>query len=234
MLIGVLSDAHGNPLGLCTTLDALALAGVQRLYFLGDAVGYMPGEEAVLAALTAAGATCQQGNHEAMLLGELDLDPERDRVYGLGPARDRMDPASLALIASWPRSREVSVDGRRLLFVHGAPDDPLRGYVYPDSALDGYESLGYDAIVMGNTHRPFVTERAGVLIANAGSCGMPRDQGNLPSCLVYDTSRHTAQVLRAPVSPASVLGQFDAVHPDVRDCLHRIDPNAFGNIVEHL
>ena len=43
MKIGVVSDAHGNPYGLKTCIDFLRVrAQVARIYFLGDAVGYLP------------------------------------------------------------------------------------------------------------------------------------------------------------------------------------------------
>src|SRR5690242_10324659 len=88
--VGLLSDAHGNPLGLRRCLAVLRAAGVGPLYFLGDAVGYLPGEGEVIRTLAEAGAVCVRGNHEGMLLGELPLDPVRDGAYRLSAARDRM------------------------------------------------------------------------------------------------------------------------------------------------
>jgi hypothetical protein len=67
--IGFVSDAHGNPYGLQACVDALRERGAGTLYFLGDAVGYLPLAEEVLAILAREGATCQLGNHEAMLCG---------------------------------------------------------------------------------------------------------------------------------------------------------------------
>ena len=48
MKIGILSDAHGNPHGLNRCLTALKREGAERLYFLGDAVGYLPDWKDVL------------------------------------------------------------------------------------------------------------------------------------------------------------------------------------------
>ncbi len=231
MLVGLLSDAHGNPLGLASCLAALTDAGAERMYFLGDAVGYLPGEAAVIGSLVSAGVICQRGNHEAMLLGALKLDPGRDEVYGLAAARERMSAGDLATIEAWPEHREIVLSGRRVLLVHGAPDDHLQGYVYPDADLDHFGKLGYDAVFMGNTHRPFVARRGGVLIANVGSCGLPRDQGDLPACVIYDAASHRCEVLRVPVPAASVTAQFGAVHPAVAECLRRTVPEPFGSIV---
>jgi predicted phosphodiesterase len=233
MLIGLLSDAHGNPVGLRACLAVLASQGVDRLFFLGDAVGYLPGEQEVLRLLAEAGAECQQGNHEAMLLGDLPLDPVKDEAYGLAAARTRLTGAERARIAGWPRARSLDLDGRRVLLVHGSPRQPLTDYIYPDADLGRFDDLPFDAVFMGNTHRPFVAYRGDRLIANVGSCGLPRDQGDLPTCAVYDTVAHECRVLRVPVPAEEVLAQFTAgvVHPIVSSSLHRKASTPFGSVV---
>jgi predicted phosphodiesterase len=230
--IGLLSDAHGNPLGLRATLGALRAAGVDAIYFLGDAVGYMPGEVEVLETLAADGIACQRGNHEGMLLGQLPLDPQRDRAYGLAAARDRMSERMREFVAGWPDRRELEIGGRRLLLVHGSPRDHLSEYVYPDSDVDWIGDLGYDAVFMGNTHRPFVTRRGATLIANVGSCGLPRDQGDLAACAVYDPAAHDCRVIRVPVDPSAVMAQFPQVTDLVYAGLHRRTVQPFGGVLE--
>ena len=236
MILGFVSDAHGNALGLRRCVDALRRRGAHDIYFLGDAVGYLPGERAVLDLLAAEGIACQQGNHEAMLLGDLPLDPVRDEAYRLNAARDRLSADDLAAIRSWPRTRDVEADGRRLLLVHGSPADPLRDYVYPDSDLTPFAGLPYQAVMLGNTHRPFVAPSGEVLVVNVGSCGLPRDRGDLAACATYDTRTGTAEILRVPVPAADVLAQFagggSAVHPSVNGCLHRMPAEFVGTVVE--
>jgi predicted phosphodiesterase len=232
MVIGLLSDAHGNPLGLRSCLAALRAAGAGQVYFLGDAVGYLPGEAEVIEILRSEGVICQRGNHEGMLLGDLDLDPGRDRAYGLAAVRERMPPEVGAVLAGWPDVREVALAGRRLLLVHGSPRDHLSEYVYPDSDIGWIGALGYDAVFMGNTHRPFAARRGPVLVVNVGSCGLPRDQGNLAACAVYDPAAHDCQVLRVPMDAAGVTGQFaEPVSDLVAECLSRRTAEPFGSIV---
>jgi predicted phosphodiesterase len=232
MLIGLLSDAHGNPLGLRLCLAALRAAGAGEVYFLGDAVGYLPGEAEVIDILLAEGVVCQRGNHEAMLLGDMDLDPGRDRAYGLAAVARRMPPGVRAVLAGWPDAREVELAGRRLLLVHGSPRDHLGEYVYPDSDIDWIGALGYDAVFMGNSHRPFATRRGAALVANVGSCGLPRDQGNLAACAVYDPAANECQVLRVPMDAEAVTAQFaEPVSDLVAECLSRRAAQPFGSIV---
>ena len=71
MIVGLVSDAHGNADALEKCLDVIEREGARKTYFLGDAVGYFPEENAVLDLLRSRGAICLRGNHEAMLLGKL-------------------------------------------------------------------------------------------------------------------------------------------------------------------
>ncbi|MGH9721281.1 MAG: metallophosphoesterase family protein [Bryobacteraceae bacterium] len=222
MRIGLLSDAHGNAFGLERCLQAMAGLSAGRLYFLGDAVGYLPGEQDVLALLKDSGIICQMGNHEAMLLGRLRPHPENEPIYRHSAAFERLGSAGLAAVSDWPASREVVLDGRRLLLVHGSPSNVLEGYCYPDSGLSEFEDLPYDAVFMGHTHRPFVRRAGNVLAVNVGSCGLPRDQGNALAFAVYDSQTNHAEIYRLLFDPAEVLQRYgDAVHDFVRRCFER-------------
>jgi len=233
MLIGLLSDAHGNPLSVRRCLRILRSAGAEEIRFLGDAVGYLPGGAEVIDILADADVVCQQGNHEAMLLGRLAVDARREASYQLSATARHLKPRHWAELASWPDSREVTIDGRRILFVHGTPRDPLTGYFYPDGDLADFDDVDYDAVLMGNTHRPFVATRGNTTIANVGSCGLPRDQGDLPSCALFDTVANTCRVLRTRVSAAAVVEQFGGagVTPLVMECLRRHASDCFGELV---
>ncbi len=232
MLLGFYSDAHGNPRGAEACLRVLSQQRLDRLYFLGDAVGYMPDAEAVLDLVLQSGAHCIRGNHEEMLLGNLPYTAAREAIYRIAPARDRLTHEHRAFITSWPLRREETHDGVRFLLVHGSPTDPIGGYVYPDTELTGFAELSCDVVLMGQTHRPFVRTAGAVTAINVGSSGMPRDVGNLASCAVYDTSSRTAEILRVPFDAARVVMDLgDRVDASVSACLER---KAKGDIVGRL
>jgi putative phosphoesterase len=232
MLIGFYSDAHGNPRGAEATLRVLQKHRLDRLYFMGDAVGYMPDAEAVLDLVAASGAECLRGNHEEMLLGNLPYTDAREAVYRIAPARERLTAERRAWISSWPLRREETHDGVRFLMVHGSPSDPIGGYVYPDTELVGFESLPCDVVLMGQTHRPFVRSAGSVAAVNVGSCGMPRDVGRLASCAIYDTTSRAVEILRIPFDAARLVSDLGArVDPSVSACLER---EAKGAIVGRL
>ena len=235
MILGFLSDAHGNATGVDLCLDVLRDAGVEQLYFLGDSVGYLPEENAVLERLHAVGALCIRGNHEEMLLGNLPLSPANDQTYRLSEARERIDSRWREWIETWPVRREVALDGRRLLLVHGSPSDPIGGYVYSQNDLMEFKDLPYDVVLMGHTHRPFVRLSGAVSVVNVGSCGLPRDVGDLASCAAYDTSSGQTAILRARFDASALITKSgDHIGQLVIDCLRRRgDGPPVGRIVEH-
>jgi putative phosphoesterase len=223
MRLGLLSDAHGNPIALQICLESLHRLGVDRLFHLGDAVGYLPGEREVVALLRKSRAECLRGNHEGMLLGEVALPPANDRIYRIVDARSRMVSGDFSLLSTWPTQRIVDLDDRRLLLVHGSPSDPSGGYVYPDSDLSAFDGLPFDAVFMGHTHYPFVARRQGVIIANIGSCGLPRDQGNLLAFAVYDTQSNNVVIYRKAFNVTETMDYFTGfnVAEEVYQCFHR-------------
>jgi predicted phosphodiesterase len=207
---GIVSDAHGNPAGLEECLHALTAAGAERLFFLGDAVGYLPLESEVVQLLEDSGAECIAGNHEAMLLGRLPLDARRDEVYGLAAAAERLPPEHLARIAEWP-DRLLRGSGDEILMVHGGPYDPWRQYVYQETDIAGFAELGYRAIFLGQTHRPFIRRAGETLVVNVGSCGLPRDIPGMSSCVLYDPIANSARILRRPFDGAALIERAERV-----------------------
>jgi predicted phosphodiesterase len=139
MKIGLLSDAHGHNEAFCFGMNLLRNMGATHFYFLGDAIGYVP-STAVLSSLELLGenVSCICGNHESMFLKGLPAAADDD-VYQLNAVRSRVTSAQCEMIASWPVSRQIKIDGQRLLFVHGSPDDPTYGYVYPDTDLTVFQ-----------------------------------------------------------------------------------------------
>ena len=224
MKLGFLSDAYGNPIALATCLQALQGLQVERIYYLGDAVGYFPGEGELLELLRAASVVCQKGNHEAMLLGAISLASNRERISRIGAARARLSTIDYEFIASWPEQRVIDVGDKRLLLVHGSPENQLEGYVYPDDNLSRFDGLSYAAVFMGHTHHPFVSDRHGMLVVNVGSCGLPRDQGDLLAFAVYDSDSHRCEVLRIHIETQRVVAQFalEAAADEVYECLARV------------
>lgn len=181
MKLGILSDAHGNLEAFQQGLRLLEAAGAEELIFLGDALGYLPGL-AVLDALIALDCQCILGNHEAMLL-EQDpaLQAKQSHLYGMPALREALTSSQRAALASWPARTRIQRAGQRLELLHGSPEDPTNGYLYPDTPLDAALAAlpdpAPDYLLSGHSHRAMDRRGADTRFVNPGSCGMPRGQG---------------------------------------------------------
>ena len=221
-LIGFVSDAHGNGDAFDRAVSLLLAQGAERIYFLGDAVGYVP-SIAVLDSLSQLGSRvqCIRGNHEAMLLYG-HIDPARECVYQFETLRSNLTHQHQKMISTWPTSLRLENNGLKMLLVHGSPPDPTFGYVYPDTELGSF-TPDADWVFMGNTHYPFVRVHEGTCYVNVGSCGMPRDDGRFGSVALLDVKARRVRILRfdIKVECEQMLEEFPMVHPSVRDVYKR-------------
>lgn len=222
MRLGLISDIHGNPVALTACLHVLREKKVDVIVCLGDSVGYLPLGKEVLELIGENGIRCVKGNHEAMLLGQLPLDPERDRVYRLSLLRTNLPAPYLEQVKRFPSTDELSIHGKRLLFMHGGPHDPLNEYVYENSNMHDFEVCSYDSVFIGHTHLPFVYRSPHVLVVNAGSCGLPRDYGTLACSVIYDTESDDVEIWRIPFEAQEIVSLCDGnIHPSVLSVFDR-------------
>lgn len=232
MKIGLLSDAHGNSDAFSLGVAILQRLGATHFYFLGDAIGYVP-STSVLDSLERLGSdvSCIVGNHEAMLL-KGSIEPTNDEIYLLNSVRSKITTSHHKMISSWPISIQKEIDGQKLLFVHGSPEDPTYGYVYPNTDLTGFTSEP-DWVFMGNTHRPFIREEKGTYYVNIGSCGLPRDDGRYGSVALFDTMARSAAIFRFDITAVSalLLERYSLVHSSVRALHQRRCDHIFGEIL---
>src|SRR5258705_3381100 len=185
MIIGVLSDAHGNFIGLKQCLDFLKNKA-ERIFFLGDAVGDIPFPNEVIDQLRQSAVECILGNHDAMLLGILPYSSEKEEIFKIRESKNNISDIKLEVLKTLPQMIDVVIDGKRILFVHGNPVEIMNGYVYPDSDLSPFSKSEHDVVFMGHTLRSFVRSFKGKKFINAGSCGFSRDTGNQVSAVLFD------------------------------------------------
>jgi putative phosphoesterase len=222
MKIGILSDAHGNDSGLSSAIRFLKKNGVKKIFFLGDAVGYIVNPNAVLNLLQVNNCQCLLGNHDAMLLGYINRMKVKEKIYKIDESMAEIKDKHRFYMLDWKPFLEKKFNGKRVLFIHGSPYDPLQGYVYPDTDVSGWIRLPYDLIFTGHSHYSFVKKIGRLTIVNVGSCGLPRDVGNSVTCAIYDTDTHKVNISRVLIDEERVIACFgNKMHPSVRRCLKR-------------
>jgi hypothetical protein len=103
-----------------------------------------------------------------------------------------------------------------VLLVHDGPTGD-RAHIYPDSDLTLFGPLPWAAVCMGHTHRAFVRRVGATTFVNAGSCGLPRDDGQLGAVATLDTISGEAAVVRFDLVDATrrALERVGDVHPHV-------------------
>ena len=188
MKIGMVSDIHADAEALRRALEDMP--SVDVLLCPGDAISEYRFCEDTVALLQQAQVTCIQGNHEVVLFGG------RNPLY-LKKCRETFTPAALDFLATAPLSRELEVNGSKILLVHGSPWDPYDEYIYPGSnQLARFAALPYDLVCFGHTHVPFSYQAGNVLVVNPGSCSQPRDQDRRGAYAVFDTITQEATIHR--------------------------------------
>jgi diadenosine tetraphosphatase ApaH/serine/threonine PP2A family protein phosphatase len=237
MRVAVLSDIHSN----LSALDAVlaALAPFDRLWVLGDTVGYGPHPDRVVQRLASSGASAVQGNHDAATIGKISTDDfNSDARTAVRWTTGRISATTRAWLADLPETRRE--EGFTL--VHGSPRDPLWEYLLSTpAARRSFMAFETRHCLVGHTHLPLVFReddgRIEVLapsdgsrlelderrcILNPGSVGQPRDGDPRASAMTIDTERGHVEWARVPYDieatqadmaqgglPAALIGRLE-------------------------
>jgi putative phosphoesterase len=169
MLVGVISDIHGNMPALETVFDEMP--AVDALVCAGDVVGYNPWPGEAVDAMRERAVPTVMGNHDRAVVTDTPFAFNSMAGAGVEYARQVLDDEQLGWLEELSTTRRALDDRVRL--VHGHPEDPDR-YTYPE--LFSAELLGdEDVLVMGHTHVQHHEVYDDGVVLNPGSVGQPRD-----------------------------------------------------------
>jgi diadenosine tetraphosphatase ApaH/serine/threonine PP2A family protein phosphatase len=205
LIIAVVSDVHSNLEALEAVLDDIRGLGAERIWCLGDIVGYGADPNAVCDRLVEAAQVSLAGNHDWAAVGKIDASS----FNGAAAAAVAWTSGQLSTrTREWLSGLPLVhlADGTRL--VHATPSDPA-AWQYVFSAGDAEGELGTyqePLCLVGHSHVPANFEADGLrvrvsraevvpLVAgrryliNVGSVGQPRDGDPRAAFLVYDTER---------------------------------------------
>src|SRR5215468_2243985 len=101
MRVLVLSDIHSNLRALDAVLEAAGQ--VDRIWHLGDVVGYGPDPDAVVARLADLGAIGVRGNHDSAAIGGREIELfNTDARRAMEWTRATIGPATVAWLRALP------------------------------------------------------------------------------------------------------------------------------------
>ncbi len=203
MKTALISDIHANWEALREVLADIREQGADRIFCLGDIVGYGPNPCECLDAVMDRCEVVVLGNHDQAAL----FDPDGFNPLALravfwtreqleqGPGTAEQIHRRCDFLGELPKIHRDSE--LKALFVHGSPREPINEYVFPE---DIYKQRKMEAFFgrierycfQGHTHIPGVFTESGEFIApdecdytfplteekvmvNVGSVGQPRD-----------------------------------------------------------
>jgi putative phosphoesterase len=191
MRLAVLSDIHGNLLGLDACLaDLESQGGADAIVVAGDLCVDGPKPKKVLQRLDEIGASCIRGNTDRYLYDDTE-EFESGEGAKIAWTRREIGERWVAWIKELPFAMRIGEDENQLLIVHASPrkDDE---HIWPDAAdSDLQEIIGEEratAIAFGHLHIPYVRFWRGKLLVNVSSAGLPKD-GDARACYAIFTER---------------------------------------------
>lgn len=186
MRVAIFSDVHGNLPALDAVLNDIMVQRVDRVYCLGDLVGYAPFPNEVIDIIRREGIPTIMGNYDDGVGFDRDecgcayREPEERRLGDLSLqwTKAHVTPENKAFLRSLHREIRFEADGKKFLLVHGSPRR-INEYLFEDRPLSSFrrlaETVQADVVVYGHTHRPYAKEVGGVIFVNDGSAGKPKD-----------------------------------------------------------
>ena len=189
---------------------------VDAVWCLGDTVGYGPRPNECCEAVEARADQCLVGNHDLVVLGELDVGDFNDEAAAVAVWTSEVltEPARSFLTRLKPSAQIDGVD----LF-HASARDPVWEYVLTDEAARATLELTSTPIVLvGHSHVALAisvdggkllgglapagseVELKGRWLLNPGSVGQPRDGDPRAAWLLLDLDRRFAFFRRVQYS----------------------------------
>jgi putative phosphoesterase len=174
--IAIVSDIHGNLVGLDACLEDLAgQGGADAIVAAGDLCMDGPKPKAVLDRLDDIGAACLRGNTDRYIAVGDDDPGDAPMIRW---QREQIGARRTRRLAELPRELRFGPADNTLLVTHANPKNDDE-HVWPDAADEQLERLFGDVnarvIAFGHLHVPYVRTWRDKLLTCVASAGLPKD-----------------------------------------------------------
>jgi len=206
MKYGFFSDVHANLEALKACIIDFRSEKLDKVFFLGDAVGYGPYPDECVKLINDVATVKLMGNHDYAALGLMETDYfNQYAAESMGWTKSSISRKTTEIMADFQLLYELG----DILLVHSSPREPENWHYIldMDDANESFDHFTQKICMLGHTHRPYVVykEKSGETIlskeseetltedrrylVNIGSVGQPRD-GDPRSCyLIYDIEK---------------------------------------------
>jgi predicted phosphodiesterase len=221
--IAVISDIHGNLHALEAVLESIDADAPERVWCLGDLVGYGPRPNRCCALVAERAELCLIGNHDLGVLGRLDLDEfSQDAAASARWTAEVLSDESRAYLEPLePQAIREDVE-----LYHASPRDPIWEYVLsPQVAVASLAATEAPLVLVGHSHVPLrygweqqalalCEEGTQVDLArerwllNPGSVGQPRDGDARAAYMLLDLDAKRAEFRRVRYEVAKTQAEI--------------------------
>lgn len=218
MRYAIVSDIHGNLEAFQAVLrDIEARGGVDRIWCLGDIVGYGPDPNECIELLRQHDHVSVAGNHDLCAVNKVDaMDFHSDAAVACRWTERQLRTEEMDYLAGLP----TIVCENDFTLAHGSPREPIWEYLISTySARISFEYFDTPYCLVGHSHVPLVyafkptsgectchelppdtpvSLTGDRLIINPGSVGQPRDSDPRASYAMYDRESGVIRLHRVP------------------------------------
>ncbi|MFC2011002.1 metallophosphoesterase family protein [Chloroflexota bacterium] len=217
MRYAIIADIHANLAAFTAVLDDIQRrGGVEKMWCLGDIVGYGPDPHECLELLLQTNHICIAGNHDWSAIGKIDTTKfNPDVAIACRWTAQQLSSTDIEYLKNLPLIMEEG----DFTLAHGSPKEPIWEYlISTGAAKENFTYFKTQFCVVGHTHVPLVfsySESSACssnqfltniglalgknrLIINPGSVGQPRDGDPQASYAIYDSEIRLVRLYRVP------------------------------------
>lgn len=214
MRYAILADIHSNLAAFEAVLsDADKRGGFDKIWCLGDVVGYGPDPHECIERLRQFKPICIAGNHDWAAIGKMDTS-EFNPVAAVAAhwTAQQLTPEDKEYLLDLP----LTLHENGFTLAHGSPREPIWEYLLStEAAQDNFAYFETAYCLVGHSHVPLIFELAAEkavyrefeegtdlmlkgrrMIINPGGVGQPRDGDPRASYALYDAEAQTVQHYR--------------------------------------
>ena len=203
MAIAVVSDIHGNIDALQVVLDDIDDRGIEKIYCLGDILGYGPNPCECLDLIMERCEWSLMGNHDFAVLFEptaFNTSAETSAFWTRRQLELEPDPKMRRLRWEYLGNLRIREQSGNMSWYHASPRRPINEYIFPDDVITAPTKMTqiFDRVehkcFVGHTHitgvftdepdfypppdldNSYTFNDHEKCIVNPGSVGQPRDR----------------------------------------------------------
>jgi len=224
MRYAVISDIHSNLTAFQAVLkDIEAKGGFERIWCLGDVVGYGPDPKECIELLRQYEHICVAGNHDWGAIGKINIDDfNPEAAIACRWTGQQLKQGDADYLANLP----LTISEGDFTLAHGSPREPIWEYLVSLTVAKlSFKYFQTKFCLVGHSHVPLVFESLAPdgdclvqefpvdtplnldgnrLIINPGGVGQPRDRDPRASYAIYDSDCRTMWHHRVSYDIASV------------------------------